>query len=423
MNRDGNLDLVAGLITKKLSVQFGDGTGGFGTASFLGMSAADGIAAGDLDGDGYLDLAAANAGLDSVAVVLGDGRGAWTPLQFYPTPGIPHATVTADFNQDGQPDLATIANSANAVSLLFGTGSGLQPGGVQPVGKAPRAIAVADLNRDQKADLIVANEGEQTLSLLLGDGAGGFVAAAPISVSVPPWALAAADLDQDGYVDLAVASSMAQLEILFGDGIGGVKRRLTLILPWSSAFISPGDINGDGRLDLVLGSFNGAFITALLSDGSGGFVRGQSKQLGSPPRDARLVDLNRDGALDLILISVDDVRVLLGDGHGSFTDHYLLNVGYDTPIALQVADMNGDWKPDIVVIGLFLPDVRVLLGDGTGSFTSSKSFVIGGKLSTFFGSPGRSLAVADLDRDGLLDVAVPTIDPDRVVVLPNLSRR
>lgn len=75
---------------------------------------------------------------------------------------------------------------------------------------------------------------------------------------------------------------------------------------------------------MVLGTFSGTVVTVFLADCSGGFVRGQSNEVRSAPRDARLVDLNRDGALDLILISVGDVRVLLGDGHGAFSDHYLL---------------------------------------------------------------------------------------------------
>jgi hypothetical protein len=351
-----------------------------------------------------------------VTVLLGDGSGTPAPQQSYPAVGKPHATVAADFNQDGRADLATLLNTTNQVSVLLGSGSGLQQGPVVPVGAGPRAVAVIDLNGDGKPDLAVANEAEQSVSPLLGDGTGGFGAAGLIPVSAPPWALSTADVDRDGRADLAAATSAALIEVLLGDGRGGVRERRTVALDEPSRFV----VTGDGLPDLVVAGSRS--VSTLIGDGRGSFSQGQRRVTQSSPTGAALADMNRDGALDLALVEVEHVSVLLGDGRGGFVLWQSMPLGQRVGHTLQVQDVNQDHSPDLVVLGFYSPDVTLLLGDGTGGFGPARSFLLGGRISNLVSSPGRALAVAELTGDGVPDLAVPLFNPDRVAVLPGTVR-
>lgn len=132
--------------------------------------------------------------------------------------------------------------------------------------------------------------------------------------------------------------------------------------------------------------------------------------------------MNRDGALDLVLVEAEFLSVLLGDGRGALRVWQTAPLGTRLGRDVQVRDLNGDWEPDIVLLGTYAPDVSLFLGDGTGGFGAARSSLIGRPLSRVAGQAGRSLAVADVTGDGVPDVAVPVVEPDQIVVLPGTLR-
>jgi len=171
-----------------------------------------GVAVGDFNGDGNADLAVANHGSNTVTILLGNGKGVFSPPPGSPpaTGNLPTWVVVSDFNGDGKADLAVVNNLGSAnVSILLGNGDGtFAPAASPATGTNPYSAAVGDFNGDGKADLAVANFSSNTVSILLGNGDGTF-APAPGSAPVTgnnPTSVAVGDFNGDGVADLAVAN-------------------------------------------------------------------------------------------------------------------------------------------------------------------------------------------------------------------------
>ncbi|MFN0123177.1 MAG: FG-GAP repeat domain-containing protein, partial [Blastocatellia bacterium] len=122
----------------------------------------------------------------------------------------PRAAAVGDLNGDGKLDLAVAnANISDNVSILLGDGAGGFVPATPPTvatGNDPFGIVAADFNRDGKLDLATANNNlSATVSVLLGNGDGTFAAAQSFAAPQSPWRLSAGDLNGDGKLDLAVA--------------------------------------------------------------------------------------------------------------------------------------------------------------------------------------------------------------------------
>jgi len=93
-----------------------------------------------------------------VSVLLNNGAGTFAGKVDYPTDLSPILLATADFNGDGNPDLASV-NNIGSVSVLLNNGNGTFAAKVDyPAGTNPLAIATGDFNGDGKPDLAVAKQ-------------------------------------------------------------------------------------------------------------------------------------------------------------------------------------------------------------------------------------------------------------------------
>jgi hypothetical protein len=170
------------------------------------------------------------------------------------------------------------------------------------------------------------------------------------------------------------------------------------------------DFDNDGHLDLATSNFDpttsSSRVSVLLGDGVGGFGAPRHSAGGASGGALAVGDFNADGNLDLVTTHVYDVRVRLGNGDGTFQSPFSvpLQSGVTTPVSVGVADFNVDQTMDLVVVTpmeMFSGTggyIEVLLGDGAGAFTTSQ-------LTEYFPSPS-SLAIADLNADGVPDVVV-----------------
>jgi hypothetical protein len=171
--------------------------------------------------------------------------------------------------------------------------------------------------------------------------------------------------------------------------------------------VATGDFNGDGKLDLVTANYEGASVSVLLGKGDGTFQAAQNFATGLYPSSVAVGDFNGDGKLDIVTANgrSNTVSVLLGNGDGTFKAPIDTTLPSQWPTAVAVGDMNHDGKLDLVVTGTNTTTnngfVDVLLGNGDGTFALASST----PLSRNGGPPG-SVALADLNGDGKLDIAL-----------------
>ena len=214
-------------------------------------------------------------------------------------------------------------------------------------------------------------------------------------------------MNGDGKPDvLGIAPGTAVL-VLLGKGNGTFAPGLTYpLLNNSSNVLAVEDFNGDGKLDIVLvaesnGNSPGS-VGVLLGNGDGTFGAAITSTGVTTPFAVVAKDFNGDGKLDLAVSdnTSSETFILLGNGDGTF----------QTPASplpasgnLAAVDLNGDGKPDLVVVAVV--SVETFLGKGDGSFTAKGSYLQNAVVSNYIMQGSESIAIADFNADGKLDVA------------------
>jgi VCBS repeat-containing protein len=190
--------------------------------------------------------------------------------------------------------------------------------------------------------------------------------------------------------------------------------------------IALGDVDGNGSLDLVLRGSLREKIVILLNDGHGVFSD-VGREFGVSGNLLALGDLNGDGALDIFAPSQQGGSyVWLNNGDGTFTDTGAKYEDNLFPLAVQLADVNGDGALDGVVVQEFLSlsggpitnRSTVYLNNGHGQFTNSGQ-ILGSYPAGSSGSvniPPGLFGVGDLDNSGSPDLFLPigTHQPSQV---------
>jgi hypothetical protein len=322
-------------------------------------------------------------------------------------PGLQQAQVAvADFNADGNPDLAAADfKSADVSVYLNDRAGGFHTATSAPSGMGPIGVAVGDINKDGKPDLLVANDSDNTVSFLAGTGNGSFAGAVTIASGdfSSPTGVVLGDFNNDGNLDAAVTNVFStKVVILIGDGTGKLAVGVPVTVGYSARSLAVADLDKDGNLDLVTPNLSDSTVSYRPGHGDGTFGTGSDMPVGKSPTAAAVADMNGDKNPDILVSNQDDatMTVLLGDGAGGFTaaKGSPILVG-GAPDAISIADFNGDGIPDLAIANFGTSNVSVLLGDGMGGFNQ----VQGSPFATPAGPFG--MAAADFNGDGLLDLA------------------
>jgi hypothetical protein len=371
--------------------------------------------AADLNGDGVLDLA--GTGVNSAAVMLGNGDGTFRPKVNYPAGGQTQDLAAGDFNGDGRVDLVvSLSDPTFSLSLLTGNGDGTFNAPVNFPNTGAQedspAVVATDLDNDGRLDVVLAHAiscfvspcvAARTITVMLGFGDGTFQLPFDIDVGTGMSRIAVGDFNRDGIKDLAIAGDNSQVYTLLGVGNGTFLKQPTITVTADTLFVDGSDIdvadlNGDTIQDLVVAvATNGSRTGILLGNGDGTF---QSPLILTEPRlrvpqFQVIADFNRDGFQDLALALANGTEGLFeirnGNGDGTFGSPILYavppplsSVGGGT---LVTGDFNRDGKPDIALpiiganpglAGFVNSTGSISVAPAYGNVTATPSTVVGG---------------------------------------------
>ena len=391
-------------------------------------------AAGDVNGDGYADLVLVNNNLQEKSVYLywggpdglsADRRVSWKSID-------PISATLADLNGDELLDLALLHKN-DQLELFYGNGNGFEPQrrDVLPTIHAEQC-AVADLNADGTADLVLANR--DTLSYIYwGNDRGYAVERRTELPTLKATDVEVADFNNDGWVDITFSNQADEQNhdvnsyIYWNSPHGFDAANRCEVLGFSPDSVNTGDLNHDGHQDLVLVSHISGGQTPLHSFiywGNPHHQYSTSTMTMMPPLDAiGVADFNQDGYVDMIGGRRGEIS--WGGAKGFAAPETLLQSYNVKGEGSAIADLNRDGYLDLVMptgsATVFhdhhddhkdsdSPHGMILWGGADGFHEDNKIEL---KLNTLF---SQSANIADLNKDGFLDVLFPGLDTGKTQI-------
>jgi hypothetical protein len=353
------------------------------------------LAIGDLDGDGKTDMVTANFNAGTISVFRN--------------------TAT----------LGSITATSFAAKVDFTTGT------------SPRSISIGDLDGDGKLDLAVANFGSNSVSVFKNTSTSGsvtFAAKVDFTTGLSPRGVNMGDFDSDGKPDLAIAhGGNPFMSVLRNNSSGGSisfqpKVDFALTGGQSSTFVNSSDLDGDGKLDIAVANYAVNTISVFRNTATSGTIDASSfaarvdYTTGVFPFSLAIGDLDGDGKPDLAVANyssdnnISVLRNTSSSGNISFATKVDFAKGV-SPIAVNLGDIDGDAKLDLITSNFSANKVSVLRNIATSGSISTNSFAA---MVDYFASTGpRFVCVGDLDGDGKPDLAVANETDNSVSILQN----
>jgi len=407
------------------------GTGGITTSTFASPqtfstgNAPQFVAVADIDGDGKADIVVVNQNDNTMGVFLNkSSSGSITSGSFAAevtfstgTGSYPNGIAIGDLDGDGKLDVVT-ANTGNASLSVFRNTSSV--GNISFAAHAdfatgnadPQYVAIADFDGDGKPDMAVTNEANVSVfhnTTTSGSTTISFAAHADFAVESEPGGIAVGDFDGDGKPDIAATiSSDNYVSVLHNTSSAG-----TISFGTHADFsVGPGpgnlavsDVDGDGKLDIVTSNGGDGSASILHNTSSSSISFGTHQDINVDEGDANesfytvvMNDLDGDGKPDMIVVDNNDALYLLHNtsstGSPSFGSKVTVAVGTNSYAlyGAAIGDFDGDGKPDIVANAQGDNLIDVLRNKSAGIITSPTTTSISSNNNpSFSASPGNSV--------------------------------
>ena len=364
------------------------------------------IALGDFDHDDFIDAAVVNSTSNTVTILINTTRTqqftTLSPSESYSTGSTPIDIATADFDADGNLDLAVANFASNNISIHWGKGDGsfIDPPTTIGVGLRPSGIVACDFNGDAKIDFAISLFGEDKVSIYTNNGNGNFTRSTELDAEEGTFGIASADFDGDGDADLAAINNGARSVSFFQNQNFGGWRSLPaqsvplkpIAMKWGNVVSQTSDGPGDHLQELIVLSSDltilgksgnnpvggkSQFTVLKYNSTNNAMVEVQSFEFGNRAQAFDLASLDsdlasgsfeRDHDLDLVLADYvgGSVQYLANtDNNGWFISFASLDTS-PNPRAIVLADFDRDGDNDILYTNHLLNKLRLLRTPNSG---------------------------------------------------------
>ncbi len=445
------------------------------------------IAAGDIDGDGKMDIVVANATANTVSVLRNlsvKGSILFVQKVDFATGNAPHSVVVSDINGDGRPEILTANFTGNSFSLLQNTSV---PGIINAssfaahvdvsAGSGPQAIAVGDIDQNGLPDVIVANSKSNTVSVFRNTSSFSFAARVDLATGTAPQWVGMSDLDGDTRPDIISVNSTANTLSVFRNtmAIGGTPTasfaaKVDITLANTPSYASIGDVDGDGEPDLLIVNTGNSTFSVLRNNPApvtaaavpvitslspnNGAVGSTTTINGNNFNTSPTANIVYFGATKATVTSATATQLTVNVPAGAtyqpvsvlntsnsltayspqpfnttFTSKNKITTGdfspkvdfatSSAPIKVKVCDIDGDGKPDVIVVNSTSNTISVYRNISTSGSITAASFAA--KVDFTTNPSPLNIAIADLDGDGKPDIVVSNAIGNTISVFKNTA--
>ena len=382
-------------------------------------------------------LAGTSAG--AYNTTFGNPFGTGTPANFYLAPvgfatgSLPYQVAAGDLDGDGKVDLAVANYNSNTVSVLrniSSTGSINAASFAEKVdfqlGNNPSSVSIADIDGDGKPDLVATCNNSSVVAVLRNTSVSGSISASSFALRMNfstgsfayPYHTVIADVDGDGKPDLITANTLANTVAIqrnnSGAGIISFVPTVSFAVGANPRFLATADVDGDGKLDIITANQNQNTVSVLRNTSmpneinAASFAAPISFATGAEPYAVAAGDMDGDGKPEIVVANhgANTVSVLRNTANAgiinatSFANSIEFGTGAE-PFSVTIGDADGDGKPDILTPNASSSTVTVLRNLTVGAGINASSFT---PANFATGGYPLSIAFADLDGDGAGEV-------------------